>query len=115
MYRLNTLSKIACGVGLLVFCLPLSSSATVYSEKTIVHFNQPVEIPGQVLAPGTYVFRLASSLCDRDIVEIFNKNESQLDAKLLAQPVYRSAHTSKLAFTFEERAPGAPEAIHAWF
>ena len=46
MYRLNTLSKIACGVGLLVFCLPLSSSATVYSEKTIVHFNQPVEIPG---------------------------------------------------------------------
>ncbi len=30
--------------------------ASVSDQKTIVTFNQPVDIPGKVLTPGTYVF-----------------------------------------------------------
>ena len=32
--------------------------ASESDQKTIVTFNQPVEIPGKVLTPGTYVFKV---------------------------------------------------------
>jgi hypothetical protein len=36
----------------------------------------PVEIPGQVLGAGTYVFKLADSRSDGNIVQVFSKNEN---------------------------------------
>jgi hypothetical protein len=74
-----------------------------------------VEIPGQVLKPGTYVFKLMDSMSDRNIVEVFNKDESHLYGIFLAIPDYRLKPTSKTIITFEEREAGAPEAVKAWF
>ncbi len=115
MYRLNTIVKIAFVAAVLVFYLPLSVKGSVYNEKTILKFNQPVEIPGQVLDPGTYVFKLADSLSDRNIVQIWNKHQTHLYATLLAVPDYRLHPTGKTVVNFQERAAGAPEAIRAWF
>ena len=36
------------------------------------------EVPGQVLPPGTYVFKRAHSEWDRDIVQIFTKDQRNL-------------------------------------
>lgn len=52
----------------------------------------PSEIPGvnaQVLPAGVYLFRLLDSLSDRHIGQVFNKDESQLYATILAMPDYR--------------------------
>src|SRR2546430_16125787 len=72
-------------------CMMFSSTASAqpWNKKTTVNFSAPVEIPGisaQVLPAGTYVFRLLDSLSDRNIVQIFNKNESHLYATILAIP-----------------------------
>jgi hypothetical protein len=101
-------------------CMMFSGTASAqrYDKKTTVMFSAPVEIPGisaQVLPAGTYVFRLLDSLSDRNIVQIFNKDESHLYATILAIPNFRLKATDKTVITFAERAAGDPEAIRAWF
>jgi hypothetical protein len=104
---------LAC-VGVLGMMLP-QAKADEINQKTIFTFNRPVEIPGQVLSPGTYVFKIMDSLVDRDIVEVFNKDENHLYGTFLAIPDYRLKLSGKPIITFEERAAGSPEAVQAWF
>jgi hypothetical protein len=91
------------------------AKADVWNQKTIFTFSGPVEIPGQVLPAGTYVFKLADSMTDRNIVEVFNKDENHLYGVFLAIPDYRLKPADKAIITFQERAPNAPEAVRAWF
>jgi hypothetical protein len=103
-----------------VFCMMFSSTASAQSmnKRTTVTFSAPVEIPGvgaQVLPAGTYVFRLLDSLGDRNIVQVFNQDESHVYATILAIPNYRLKATDKTVMTFAERAAGEPQAIRAWF
>ena len=103
-----------------MLCMMFSSTASAqrYDKKTTVMFSAPVEIPGlsaQVLPAGTYVFRLLDSLSDRNVVQIFNKDESHLYATILAIPNFRLKATDKTVMTFGERAAGDPQAIRAWF
>jgi len=91
------------------------AQADEWNQKTIFTFSGRVEIPGQVLDPGTYVFKLMDSPSDRNIVQVFNKNETHLYGTFLAIPDYRLKPAGKPIITFEERAAGAPEAVRAWF
>lgn len=104
-----------CFLGMLGATLAPRARAAEWNEKTFVTFNNPVEVPGVVLPPGTYVFRLLGSPSDRNIVQIFNRHETRIYATLLAIPDYRLQPTGKTVITFEERAAGSPEAIKAWF
>lgn len=89
--------------------------ADQWDQRTVFTFSGPVEIPGQVLLPGTYVFKLADSPADRNIVQVFNKDETHLFGTFLAIPDYRVKPAGKTIITFEERSAGSPEAIRAWF
>ena len=89
-----------CALATLAIVVP-SAQATESNRKTVVTFNEPVEIPGLVLEPGSYVFTLLDSNMDRDIVEIFDRNEDHLYANLLAIPDERLKPTSKTVITFE--------------
>ena len=100
--------------GLLAALTPLAK-ADEWNQKTIFTFKEAVEIPGQVLTPGTYVFKLLDTLADRDVVQVFNKDETHLYGTFLAIPDYRLKPAGKTIITFEERAAGAPEAVKAWF
>jgi hypothetical protein len=93
-------------------------TADVCKKKTTVSFNNPVEIPGvgaQTLPAGTYVFKLLDSASDRNIVQIFNRDQTHVYATILAIPNFRLQSTDKTVMTFRERAAGSPEAIRAWF
>jgi hypothetical protein len=89
--------------------------ADEWNQKTVFTFSGPVEVPGQVLSPGTYVFKLMDSQSDRHIVQVFNKNENHLFGTFLTIPDYRLKPAGKSIITFEERAAGSPEAVKAWF
>ena len=91
------------------------SRADTWDKKTIVTFGDAVEIPGQVLPAGTYVFKLANSLSDRRIVQIWNEGENQLLATILAVPNYRLDSPDKPIFEFDERPGDSPMALHSWF
>jgi len=111
-----------------VFCLALLGAvfspvakADAWNRKTVMTFSGPVEIPGVhlkgwgVLPAGTYVFKILDSQSDRHIVQIFNKDETQVYATILAIPNFRLTATDKTVVTFRERPAGQPEALRAWF
>ena len=111
---LNLKTVIFTCVGLLGLVLP-QARADDWDQKTILTFNEPVEIPGQVLGPGTYVFKLADSQSDRNIVQVFNKDENHLFGTFLTISDYRLQPAGRTIITFEERPAGSPEAVRAWF
>src|SRR5215467_11933562 len=106
------IATIACAV-IMPFARP--AAADEWDKKTVITFSGPVEIPGQVLPAGTYVFKLADSQSDRHIVQVFSKDETHLYGTILAVPDYRMQPTGKTVISFEERTTGSPEAVRAWF
>ena len=75
-----TLQTACVSVGLAAFgYLAASAQADAWNKKTILKFNQPVEVPGHVLTPGTYVFQLADSSADRNVVQIFSEDKKGMD------------------------------------
>jgi hypothetical protein len=93
----------------------LATRADTWDKKTIVTFSDSVEIPGQVLPAGTYVFKLADSRSERHIVQIWNGDETQVLATILAIPNYRLDTPDRTIFEFDERPGDSPMALHSWF
>jgi hypothetical protein len=102
-----------------VISLSLASAGRVRAsdadQKTIVTFNQPVEIPGKVLVPGTYVFKVLDSPSTRDVIQVLNKNEDHVVATFIAIPATTDKPFEKPFIRFAERPSGSPPAIEAWF
>jgi hypothetical protein len=107
----------------IMFCLVALSTAFVSSnakadtrdKATKLTFNEPVEVPGMALGAGTYWFQLADTRANRNIVQIWNEEHTQLIATLLAVPDYKLHPAGNDFVKFDERPTGTPEAIQAWF
>src|SRR6266446_10403893 len=92
--------------------------ADEWNKETKLEFSGPVEVPGKVLAAGKYVFKLADSESDRNIVQIFSEDthgDQKFVTTIMAIPDYREDTPEKTIIQFEERPSGSPEAIHSWF
>lgn len=109
------LATLIFGLALLTIPYPPAVKADAWDKRTELTFSAPVELPGVVLSPGTYVFKLLESPSDRNIVQVFSKDETKLYATILAIPDYRLTPASKTIVRFEERPAGTPEAIKEWF
>lgn len=107
-------SKMMLLAGLGALTLLPGARADQWNQKTVFTFSGPVEIPGQVLPAGTYVFKLANTQ-SRHIVQVFSKDEKRLFSTFIALPAYRHHLSDKTIITFDERPVGSPEAIKAWF
>src|SRR5579884_4419718 len=87
-----------------------------WDRRTVITFTKPVEIPGVhlagfgVLPPGTYVFRMLDPESDPHTVQIFDTDESALDATTLPRPNHRLQPTDKTVTTLSERPADQPEA-----
>jgi len=79
-----------------------AARADEWNKRTIVTFNQPVEVAGHVLPPGSYVFQLADSSVDRHIVQIFSADGRTLIATVLTIPDYRLTPTDEAVMKFSE-------------
>jgi hypothetical protein len=103
-------------VPILILMMPPKGSADVGNKRTVVTFSAPVEIPGnKVLPAGTYVFKLLDSTGTRNVVQIYNEDETRMLATILGISDSRLNPPDRNVFTFEERASGSPEAIRSWF
>ncbi len=114
-------AQLTAGIALLGAAFSPAVKADDHDKKTTVTFSVPVEIPAAhlkgwgVLPAGTYVFKLVESSSNRHIVQIFNKEETQIYATVLAIPNFRLKPTNKTVITFNEGASDRPDAIRAWF
>lgn len=106
---------IAFGCLLLLAAITIPAAADEWNKKTIITFSQPVEIPGQVLAPGTYVFKLLNSSSNRNIVVVYNAEENHCFGIILAINNYRLFPTGEPVLKFAEQENNKPEALRAWF
>jgi len=106
-------------LGVLAVCatgivLPRTAAADEWDKRTILTFNQPVEIPGKVLPAGTYVFQLADSLTSRHVVRVFDQ-EGRILATMLTITTARPAASDDTRIMFDEQPAGAPFPIKKWF
>jgi hypothetical protein len=69
-------------IGVVIFGLALVPRvrADVSNQKVIFSFDQPVETPGKVIGPGTYVFRVLDTQGSRNIVQVLDKDETHVIA-----------------------------------
>jgi hypothetical protein len=91
------------------------SAADEWDKKTRVTFNAPVEVPGKILDPGTYTFKVMDLLSTRTVVRIANADETEVYATIIGIPDFRLTVTDETRMNFYEALPGAPHSLRAWF
>jgi hypothetical protein len=114
----NTCKRFAVTLYLVLLCALVAPSTMMADESdqaTKLTFSESVEVPGQVLPAGTYWFTLVDNGADRNVVQIWNADRTQLVTTILAIPDYRMQPKGKTVINFEERPADQPEAIQSWF
>jgi len=89
--------------------------AQTFNKQTKVTFSQPVAVPGKVLTAGSYTFTILDNFANRNIVQIWNEDKTQLITTILAIPNYRLEPAEQTVIEFSERPTGRPQAVKAWF
>jgi len=104
-------------LGAILLCATLSpvSRAGEEDRKTVVTFDQDTQIPGQVLPAGTYVFKLAKTESCREIVQIWNGDETQLLATLVTIVEYSAETPSKAYVLLDAHDHSSPPELLSWF
>lgn len=110
-------TKLTIGMSLaalmLTAALSTPAQASEWDHRTVFNISAPVEIPGRVLAAGTYVFKTVGD--QMNIVQILNKNEDRVVATMFAIPEEAAKTSTTSMLTLSETKKGTPEEIRAWF
>jgi hypothetical protein len=103
----------------LLFALfPISDvKADDWNKKTVVTFDQDVEIPGWVLPAGTYVFKLLNSSSSRFIVQVWDQDEMHLITTLMTigDSYPNPSGDSYFVLDTSQTNEGFPPAVVSWF
>jgi len=102
-------------LGLATFAAVCGVRADQWDKTTKVTFGEAVQVPGTVLPPGSYVFKLADTNASRHVVEIFTKDRQHLVTRFIAIPGARLNAADTAIVTLEEEPAGTPEAVKRWF
>jgi len=113
--RLLRSIEVVVAIAALSFVLVPKVGASNWDQKTILTFNQAVEVPGAVLPAGTYVLKVVDVLGTRNVIRVLNKDENSVLTTFMALPEYRDKPFEKTFIRFAERPMGSPVAIDAWF
>jgi hypothetical protein len=92
--------------------------ADEWNKETRLEISEPLELPGTVLSPGTYIFKLLDSNSDQNVVEVFSEDssgEQKFVTTVFAISAYKMETPDKPIIGLEERAAGSPKAIRTWF
>ena len=101
-----------------LFCAALffssSAAADPRNKKTVLTFRESVQLPGVVLAPGTYVFKVPD-FNYRHVVQVFNADETKILATIVGIASERQNGTDRTALRFGEGTRDLPEPLQTWF
>ena len=88
--------------------------ADEFDQATKFTFNQPVEIPGQVLPAGTYWFTVIGGF-DLNVVQIYNSDRSKVVASVQTNTSEIPMSTGDPVVTLAQRPSEKYEALVSWF
>jgi hypothetical protein len=92
----------------------LAAHADESDQATTITFSEPIQIPGQVLPAGTYLFKLASG-DDLNVVQIFNADRTVLYATVQTVTTERPEPTDHTVIALAEQGAGQPDLLVKWF
>jgi len=105
-------------VAVLIGSTMTPAMADEWNKETRLEIDEPLEIPGRVLSPGTYIFKLLDSNSGQNVVEVFSEDSSgnqKFVTTIFAISAYKMETPDKPIIGLEERAAGSPKAIRSWF
>ena len=97
-----------------VLFLEVAARADEADQSIKLTFSQAIEIPGQILPAGTYLFKLADP-DDLNVVHIFNAEGTRLYATLQTITAERGEPTGDTVLVLAEQPEGRPETLVKWF
>lgn len=113
---MRQLRTIGCAAALTALITPAASGQTWNASKTTyLTFSGPVQVPGASLPAGTYMFRLADPMSHRQVIQIRDKEGSQIFTTLWSIPNQIAEPKDDPFVMFLESPAGQPAAIKAWF
>jgi len=113
----KTLITSACAAAILTLmsAAPALAQGTMDS-RTEFTFNQPVELPGVTLPPGTYIFRFADATTGRKVMLVQAKDASNKTQGLfLTISAQRPKPSDNAELRFLETPAGQPAAVKTWW
>ncbi len=93
----------------------LAAHADEFDQATTLTFSEPIQIPGQMLPAGTYLFRLVDANSGENLVQVFNSDRTVLYATLQTVPTERVESTGHTTITLAEQGSGKPDVLLKWF
>ncbi|HSY66335.1 MAG TPA: hypothetical protein VK829_17200 [Terriglobales bacterium] len=105
-------------VGLIIaftLIFELAAHADEFDHATVITFTQPVQIPGQVVPTGTYLFELADHGTETHVVQIFSADRSVLYGTFLTSSTDLQEPVNDVEVTFAEPEAGGPPVLLKWF
>ena len=93
----------------------LAAHADEWDQATTMTFNEPIQIPGQVLPAGTYVLKLASRDSDLNTVQICNSDRTVVYGTFQTIPTDRREPTGDTVIDLAKQGNGQPDALLKWF
>ena len=117
MRSLNRKAAVICIYALAVALVaPPLTRADESDTATSFTIDRPFEVPGMVLQPNTpYVIALIDSPGARNIVQIYNEDQSKMLTTFLAISSDRPEPADRPVFTFIKTEPEFPLPIKEWF
>jgi hypothetical protein len=107
---------IGCFISALVVLAPPFTQGDEWNLTTRFTVNHSFEVPGMVLQPNTpYVIRLLDSPSTRNVVQIYNEDQTEMLTMFMAVSAERQEATDETVFTFIETEPEFPLPIREWF
>ena len=115
MFRLMT-SACAAAMLLTMSATPSLAQGQPLDSRTEFTFNQPVELPGVTLPPGTYIFRFVDGTTGRKVMQVQAKDaSSKTYGMFLTINAQRPRPSDDAELRFLETPAGQPAAVKTWW
>jgi hypothetical protein len=86
-----------------------------WNKRTLVTIDRPIEVPGNVLSPGTYLFEVVEVPGTRNVVRISSEDGTKVYTTVFAIWDFKLETSDETRLTFYEATPGVPPGLRSWF
>lgn len=107
----------ACAAAMLltISATPALAQGGPLDQRTEFTFNQPVELPGVTLPPGSYVFRFVDTASTKKVMQVQAKDANKTYGMFLTISAERPEPAEKAELRFMETPAGQPVAVKTWW
>jgi len=105
-------------VGLIIaftLIFELAAHADDLDRATRITFTQPVQVPGQVLPAGSYLFKLVDTESTEHVVQILSADQRVLYGTFLTSAAELQDPAGDTELTFAEPESGGVPVLVKWF